>query len=176
MEISRPLVCLGKHALAITRLHTSAGRSVQAPPFEFQRTEVVHCCRRGSLCFSKGGRGLSRRPPGSLILNTFSTNPHPPTPPKGRRPHMGSGSSMRPCGVSAAFASVWSGALAIESLRTDCNSRSKWAIKAKCALSLELHCPPPRCWPLTQLLIKLANVAPPPPPPPLAILKIMKSY
>lgn len=85
---------------------------------------------------------------------------------------MGCGSSMRPCGVSAAFASVWSGALAIESLRTDCDSRSKWAIKAKRALSLELHCPRPRRWPLTQLLIKLANVA----PLPLAILKIMRSY
>lgn len=83
---------------------------------------------------------------------------------------MGSGSSARPCGVSAAFASVWSGALAIESLGTDCNSRSKWAIKAKCALGLQLHCPRPCCWSLTQLLIKLANVA----PLPLAVLKIMQ--
>lgn len=64
LEILWLLVWLGKHVLAITRPHTSAGRSVQAPPFEFQRSEVVHCCRGGSLFFQKG-QGLSGRPPGS---------------------------------------------------------------------------------------------------------------
>lgn len=98
LEILWLLVRLGKHVLAITRLHTSAGRSVQAPPFEFQRTRVVHCCRRGSSFFKRDrvwAGGLL-----ALILNTFSTNPPPPYL-EGRLPHMVSGSSTCPCGVLA---------------------------------------------------------------------------